>query len=183
MLNAVAEYGRVRQFANTIMAVLLGLVFLAVGGYLEMRRVKYNVEVVASVRSVGRCTLDPARAPDKKGSGPSSPPMYTCTGVVLEYTDPDGNKQTAGPIVVRSARALNPGDTMSLYLNSKNFKDFSQQSDDSHMIGAIFMVSGLIVSVGSLMNLYVVTQSKTAAVIEGTGDVIGDVENVVAGVI
>lgn len=183
MLSAVAEYGRIRQFASTIMAVLLGLVCLALGGYLETRRVKYNVEVVASVRSVGRCTLDPVRAPKGKGSGPSSPPMYTCTGVVLEYTDPNGDTQTAGPIVVRSERALNPEDTMNLYLNPKNFKDFSQQSDDTRMSGAIFMIGGLLVIVGSLVNLYVVTRSKAAAVIEGTGDVIGDVENIVSEVI
>lgn len=169
MLEAVGEYGKIRTYMNSAMGVCLGLIFLVVGFFMEKHKAKYNVRVDAKVKSVGRCSLT---------QDSNNPPrnVYSCSSVQVEYKDPNDTLYKPGPIVVRSSRVLSPGNVIPLFLNKKDFSDFSQTSDDSRMMGLIFICLGLFIGAASIASVYFVNHSKIAAEVsgaEGIADAIG----------
>ena len=175
MLKALGEYGRIRQYMSSLVGVLFGILFAAVGMWMETRRVRYDVEVSADVKSVGRCSIV-QKLPRNNSSTPTR--NYSCAGVSVEYMDPEGVVHKPGPMMVQSGRALTPGDTITLYLNRKKYSDFSQQSDNMRMVGILFICGGLVSIAVSVGSAYLVSKSDIAADVSGAEGIASAVGNI-----
>lgn len=175
MLKALGEYGKMRQYMNSIMGLLVGLMFLVAGIFMERKRAKHDLAVSARVKSVGKCSL----VTRKDASGKSLPSTYSCMGVKVEYVDPKGVRHSPGPMIVESSNATSPGGSMTLYLNRKNFSDFSRTSDSTTVPGIIAIVSGLFVIVWAIGSAFFVTKSKVAADVSGVEGIADAVSQVI----
>jgi ATP-dependent Zn protease len=153
--------------------VIIGIL---IGVYLITKKTKYNQTVDATITTVSCQPNVNTTTTTKDGVATSrQKTTYTC---IMDLTYNVNNKEYKTKQTTNGTE--NPyeiNQTLHLYYDQSNPIDVAQVSDDSSVIGWIFVVVSFFILIGLLISWWLSRRYKLYAAAQGTGAVIGVFKN------
>ena len=165
--SGAAEFGRIRAAISFVLGVIIGIVFIIGGVALIKKKVKLTGKVQGTVTNNPTCTL---HKDDQDMS------LFKCTDVDIKYTVE--GKDYNITVQTDSSTKYSLNTTMNVYFNPSNPANGQLLSDDMHVLGWIGLVLGIILVIGSSVQLWLSRKYKVVAAAQGVEGAIDIVKNI-----
>jgi hypothetical protein len=165
--SGAAEFGRIRAAIGFVVGVIVGTIFIIGGVALIKKKVKLTGKVQGTVTNHPSCTL---HQDDQDQS------LFKCLDVNIKYTV--GDKDYNITVQTDSSTKYSNNTTMNVYFNPSNPGNGQLLSDDMHVLGWVGLVLGIILVIGSSVQLWLSRKYKFVAAAQGVGGAISIAENI-----
>jgi hypothetical protein len=150
--SGTAEFGRITAVIGAAFATVIGIALIVWSVFLLTHKTTYTGSVTGRVIS-GNCVTDP----DDGGN-------TTCT-VTAGYQVGGKSYTTAG--MVDSPNVYREGDTITVHYDPSNPRNAALQSDESNIVGWIFLSIGIVVISISWLSVWLTHRYKAYAAVSG----------------
>ena len=152
--SGTASFGRIMAIFSAVMATLAGLIMIPLGIYLIARKSKLTATTNATI------ICDDCCIPTAEDSNIT----YNCT-LAVEYSV-DGTQYNE-PITTSGQQNYNNVKSATVYYDPKKPSDVSLDTDNTHTVGIIVLVVGIIIPALAWLWLYFATKYKSVAAVGG----------------
>ena len=166
--SGTATFGVIMSDLKAVFGVIIGIIFIAVGIYLIVKKVKRTATVDAVITNV-ICKQTVQQS--------NNDVEYSCT-FDATYTI-DGKSTTKNLSSLPSLEKLVDGATITLYYDPNNNTDISTESGNYHFFGWMFIGLGLLVSISGVVWAYLANKYKPIAAVSGAVSGIEMLRNVI----
>ena len=154
--SGTASFGVIMSDLKAVFGVIIGIIFIAVGIYLIVKKVKRTATVDAVITTV-KCTQINEKS--------NNDVEYSCK-FDATYTI-DGKSMTKNLSSLPSLQELVEGSTITLYYDPNHNTDISTDSGNYHLFGWLFIGLGLLVSISGVVWAYLANKYKPIAAVSG----------------
>lgn len=165
--SGAAEFGRIRAAISFVLGVIVGTIFIIVGVVLIKKKVKLTGKAQGTVTNYPSCTLH---------QDDQDQPLFKCVDVNIKYTVE--GKDYNITVQTDSNMKYSKNSTMNIYFNPSNPGNGQLLSDDMHVLGWIGLVLGIILVIGSSVQLWLSRKYKVVAAAQGVGGAIEIAKNI-----
>lgn len=155
--SGTATFGRVMAVFGVIMGTLAGLILIPLGIYFIIHKTKLTSQTSGKI--------------DTKSPNPCTPyakdntVLYNCLFHV-NYTI-NGTQYSKLITVSDSSRPYSDGDNITIYYDPKNPNDASITQDNTHVLGIILLIAGIIIPIIAWVWWYFARKYKAVAAAGG----------------
>lgn len=155
--SGTATFGRVMAVFGVIMGTLAGLILIPLGIYFMVHKTKLTSQTPGKIdtKSPNPCT------PQSK----NNTVVYDCSFNV-NYTI-NGTQYSKLITVTDSSRQYYGGDNVTIYYDPKNPNDASITQDNTHILGIILLIVGIIIPIIAWVWWYFARKYKAVAAAGG----------------
>ena len=178
VIQGLATYGRVKSTFQTVIVVLVSILFFFIGIYWARSSAKdpHTKTTVAKLKNV-KCSSTFSETKDKNGNVTRNE-IVNCNGDA-DYTV-SGVKYTASSLSFPTR--VQEGQDATIWYNPTNLNDVISGKPVPAFFGYVVASVACIVGIGSVVYTYLVNKNRTFAAIHGTKEAIDDAGDVLRGV-
>jgi hypothetical protein len=169
--TGVSTFGMIMADFKAIIGTVIGIIMITAGIVFIRRQGVYTQQGTGTVKST-KCNI-PTPITDDQGKL-IQPIQYRWNCTITVYNADDKSANPTTKTMQKTLTGNNPtiqptqdGESIPIWINSKDPKDFSLSSDDTHVIGWFLVIIGPILIIGSIAWAYFATKYKIIGAYEG----------------